>query len=391
MTVAGRPGLRIGQNGKIKRINLGGGIWLARCRFRDSDGVIRIVERRGPAGVHDQYGKQAEETLLEALAVRPARSIGDITAATTLSALVGRYLDQLESRETVAETTLDTYRVTARRISEVCGAIRVGEANAGHMDTALQTMRTRHGSGMARHARAVLRGALQLAIQAQILTLNPMRDVSAIKSTKPVKGAPPLTDTGLRDLLAAVRGSEYCQQHDLVDPITMAIATGLRRGELLGLRWCDYDPDNRIIAVTGRVYRATGKGLKRKDTTKTPAGIRTLALPMFAVEMLNARRLHPTLGQHEVIFTSGTGTLRDPNNYDRAWRRVRDDIKAPDVTGHSFRKTIATIIDDEGFSPRVGADQLGHAKVSMTQDVYMARGGTHPVVADLMDRRINDE
>jgi integrase len=300
-------------------------------------------------------------------------------------------LDGLEARAAVAETTLDTYRVTARRISEVCGQVRVGEANAGRMDTFLQTISAKHGSGMARHARAVLRGAMQLAIQSQILALNPMKDVSSIKSTKPVKGAPPLTAAAVRDLLGAVRTSEYCQKHDLVDPITMAIATGLRRGELLGLRWCDYDPDKRTISVTGRVFRATGKGLKRKDTTKTPAGIRTLALPKFAVEMLNRRRLHPELGRHELIFTSGSGTLRDPNNYDRAWRLVRDDIKAPDVTGHSFRKTIATIIDDEGFSPRVGADQLGHAKVSMTQDVYMARGGVHPHVAGAMDRVISDE
>ena len=48
--MAGRPPLRIGQHGKISRQNLGGGVWVARCRYRDSDGVTRIVERRGRRG-----------------------------------------------------------------------------------------------------------------------------------------------------------------------------------------------------------------------------------------------------------------------------------------------------------------------------------------------------
>jgi integrase len=61
------------------------------------------------------------------------------------------------------------------------------------------------------------------------------------------------------------------------------------------------------------------------------------------------------------------------------------------VTSHSFRKTVATLIDDEGLSSRIGADQLGHAKVSMTQDKYMSRGRVHTQVAELLDRTINDE
>lgn len=47
--------------------------------------------------------------------------------------------------------------------------------------------------------------------------------------------------------------------------------------------------------------------------------------------------------------------------------------RVPDVTSHSFRKTIATLIDDEELSPRIGADQVGHYKVSMMQDRYMSR------------------
>ena len=64
------------------------------------------------------------------------------------------------------------------------------------------------------------------------------------------------------------------------------------------------------------------------------------------------------------------------------------------MTTHSFRKSLATLIDDEGLSVRIGADHhLGHTNVSMTQDKYMSRGRVHTQVADLLDRTIamNDD
>jgi integrase len=64
-------------------------------------------------------------------------------------------------------------------------------------------------------------------------------------------------------------------------------------------------------------------------------------------------------------------TLRDPNNFGKQWRTVRQDLSVPEVTTHSFRKTVATLIDDDGLSPRIEADHLGHTHVSMTQDRYM--------------------
>jgi integrase len=60
----------------------------------------------------------------------------------------------------------------------------------------------------------------------------------------------------------------------------------------------------------------------------------------------------------------------------------------PDVTSHSIRKTVATLIDDAGLSARIGADHLGRAKLSMTQGRYMSRGRVHTQVADLLDRAV---
>ena len=87
-------------------------------------------------------------------------------------------------------------------------------------------------------------------------------------------------------------------------------------------------------------------------------------------------------------------------NFGREWRTVRsEDLGVPEVTTHSFRKTLATLIDDRGLSARVGADHLGHSKVSMTQDVYMARGKTslsqrsqsqEPIVFEIVAQRRRD-
>ena len=145
-------------------------------------------------------------------------------------------------------------------------------------------MTNTHGPGMARQAKTILRGALQLAVMANVLPANPVRDVAVIKSKRPPKGAPALTVEQLRDLLAGLRASDYCREHDLADPFTILIATGLRRGELLALRWSDYEEKAGTLTVCGKVVRITGEGLVRDDGTKTAAGRRTIALPRFAID-----------------------------------------------------------------------------------------------------------
>jgi integrase len=96
-----------------------------------------------------------------------------------------------------------------------------------------------------------------------------VRDVQAIKSNAPPKGASALTEDQLRELLAKLRASTHCHDHDLVDPVTLLIATGLRRSELLALQWTDFDTEAATLAVTGKLVRATGHGLRRMDETKT--------------------------------------------------------------------------------------------------------------------------
>ncbi len=241
---------------------------------------------------------------------------------------------------------------------------------------------------MTRRARTLLRGGLQLAVLNNVLTTNPVRDVESIRSKGQPRGAVAVSGEELRQLVAKLRTSEGCVKRDLVDPVTLLIATGLRRSELLALRWVDFDAVAGTVAVTGKVVRKRGGGLLRVDETKTAAGRRVVALPSFAITALIERRKKPYLGEQSVIFPSTAGTLRDPDNFNSQWRKVRAELGVPDLTSHSFRKTLATLVDDEGLSARIAADHLGHSRVSMTQDQYMSRGQVHTEVAHLLERTV---
>jgi integrase len=246
---------------------------------------------------------------------------------------------------------------------------------------------------MARQSKPILRRRTTARGYGQRHHANPVRDVQPVRSKTQPKGAVALTADQLRDLLVNLKTSEFCKKLDLVDPVTLLIATGIRRSELLALRWSDFDEKTNMLTAAGKVIRVPGEGLMRVDETKSAAGRRTIPLPRFAVEMLQRRRHLPYRGEQTVIFPSTAGTLRDPNNFLKLWRSIREELGVPDATTHSFRKTVATLIDDEGLSARIGADHLGHSHVSMTQDRYMTRGRIHTQVADLLDRtvRINDE
>ena len=261
--MAGRTPLRIRQHGKISRAYIGEGVWEAKCRYRDTDGVTRQVRRRGPPDEYDRYGKLAEGVLVESLAERrpPTDEIGPDTVVMTL---VEAHLDRL-AEDGRSPATQDTNKLVSEKLRAKLGGVRIAEANPARIDAVLRAMTNTHGPGMARQAKTILSGALQLAVMANVLAGNPVRDVAVIRSKRPPKGAPSLTVEQLRKLLADLRASEYCREYDLVDPFTLLIATGLRRGELLGLRWNDYDEAAGTLAVCGKVVRVTGKGLVRDD------------------------------------------------------------------------------------------------------------------------------
>lgn len=364
-------------------------MWKAQCRYRDADGITRRVTRLGPADEFDKRGKLAYDALMDALKERSAPVAANIiTPDTRISALMEQHLKRLEAKGR-SPATMNTYNTALAKLNKFVGGIRVSEASPARIDSAVQAMRATHGATMARQARTILKGGLQLAVLAEVIDANPVREVDAVERTAKPKGAVSLTADQLRDLLVNIRSSDYCHERDLTDPIIVLIGTGMRISELLGLRWQDFDAEAGTLTVAGKVVRAAGKGMVRLDTTKTTAGARTVALPQFVINVLNARRDIPFTGQHATIFASTQGTLRDPSNMSKQWRKVREDLGVPKASSHSFRKSLASLLDDKGLSARVAADQLGHSQVSMTQNVYMSRGAIHSAVADVLDREIN--
>lgn len=126
-----------------------------------------------------------------------------------------------------------------------------------------------------------------------------------------------------------------------------------------------------MVEITSTLVRVGVEGLLRKGT-KSQAGERVLALPPSAISMLR-RRFMSGARLDQPLFPDVLGGFRDPANVRRELREARGEETLSWITSHTFRKTAATILDRAALAARLVADQLGHARHSMTQDVYMGR------------------
>jgi integrase len=85
------------------------------------------------------------------------------------------------------------------------------------------------------------------------------------------------------------------------------------------------------------------------------------------------------------VFPDSLGGWRDPSNVRRVWREVRDELAMTGLVSHQLRKTVASFLDDANVPVRKISDQLGHARVSMTQDHYIGRRLTDRHTADVLE------
>jgi integrase len=179
-------------------------------------------------------------------------------------------------------------------------------------------------------------------------------------------------------------GHQVALRQDLFDLSAFLLATGLRIGEALAVLWRDVDLDLGVLRVTSTLIRVTGERLVRKPT-KSQAGERVLQLPEWCVILLDKRRAVGVRAD-EPIFGTVDGTFRDPRTVTR-WlvaTRKRHGFEEW-MTFHAWRKTTATVLDEAGATARMIADQLGHSRVSMTQDVYLGRRSRESRVAAALE------
>jgi integrase len=106
--------------------------------------------------------------------------------------------------------------------------------------------------------------------------------------------------------------------------------------------------------------------------------------------MLKRRRL-AIASDVEAVFPDSLGGWRDPFNVRRVWRQVRDEAQMEGLVSHMLRKTVASFLDDANVSTRKISDQLGHSKISMTQDRYLGRKLTDRQTADVLEKLLGSE
>jgi integrase len=382
-----RPPLPLGTYGKIKTWQEGQA-WLARAQFRDFDGVVRPVKRSGKT-------KAAAVRELKAAIAQRQRPVkqAEITPHTTMEKLARLWLAEIEAAVeagTKSPGTLDAYRsIYHRHVKPALGGLRVQEVDTPVVDRLLEATKKKTLSG-ARTAKIVISGMMRLAARHGAVTVNPVREVGRIEST-PRPAPKSLTGQQRQQWLDAVAASETAQAWDLPDLSLMMLATGCRIGECLAIGWDEVDLDQASVDVCWRLIRRKGVGLLRLPSTKTgESGERLIPLPSWAITMLKRRRLAIAPGV-QPVFPDSLGGWRDPSNVLRVWRKVRDDAGIEGLVSHTLRKTVASFLDDAAVPTRKISDQLGHSRVSMTQDHYLGRKLTDRQTAEVLEKLLGSE
>ncbi|WP_222193292.1 site-specific integrase [Modestobacter italicus] len=397
----GRPPLPVGTFGKIGFLLMASGEVQARARFRDFDGRTRLVSK---TGISRAAAERALKT--ELAARRGPGGAGVITASSRVSALIEAWLAADHGWSTGTERT---YRSVIRTsVLPAFGQLTLQEVTPGRVGRALTAIAKSSGPGAAKTARACLSGMFALAIDDGAIAANPVRDATVRIDTTAKKAPRALTVEQTTRLVELLHASPRAAELDLADLVDWMLATGARIGEAVALRMGEtagrplLDLDAGTWEVNATAVRVPNRGMVVQPRTKTAAGWRIIAVPEFAVDMARRRLASPHRPDTELVFPAPfAGTLRDPNSVSGDLRQLLDSFECEvcDGTGlqpatsttaagrpvrcaegpwswvssHTFRKTVATRLDEAGFSPRQVADQLGHANPSMTLDVYFGR------------------
>ncbi|WP_285574725.1 tyrosine-type recombinase/integrase [Streptomyces sp. RTGN2] len=219
----------------------------------------------------------------------------------------------------------------------------------------------------------VLRNALNRAVREELLTRNVAELVDMPKVTK--KEAKPWN---AREAISFLRSA---RAHRLYAACVLVLVLGLRRSEVLGLRWQDVDFDQRQFTPLKQVQRVKGVGLVLKDL-KTESSHAVLPLPEFCARALEERRTlqdlerkivgdqwHQEPGE-ELIFSSERGGLIDPVGFSRSFNALVKRAGVRRITVRLARHTCGTLLAFLKVHPKVAQAILRHSQISMTMDVY---------------------
>ena len=223
-----------------------------------------------------------------------------------------------------------------------------------------------------RQIHRVLTTALGRAVEQQLIARNPCDPFKARLPKVEQREMATLSAEEATILLEHVRNSE------LYWPVLLALSTGMRRGEVLALRWRSSDLDRGVLRVVESLEQ-TGRGLRFKSPKSNRS--RAITLPAFAIDELRRRKREQAeallaLGIRQedrtLICTRPTGEPLAPVALTHAFARLIDSLKGrlPRVRFHDLRHTHATQLLIAGVLPRIAQERLGHSTVALTLDLY---------------------
>ena len=221
------------------------------------------------------------------------------------------------------------------------------------------------------HVHRTLSQALGHAVRLGVLFKNPARQV------KPPR--PPSREIKILDKNEITTLLNAAKAVGLYVPVLVAVTTGMRRGELLALRWSDIDPTTALLTVNQSLERIKGKFGFKSPKTKTSR--RTITLPTITVQALRRHlkeqheaRLKLGLGRDPrgLVFARPDGQPMDADTLTKAFRRLVASAKVTPITFHGLRHTHISHLLMEGFHAKVVSERAGHAHVNITLGVYAA-------------------
>lgn len=285
---------------------------------------------------------------------------------------LGEWLDQwLENiAGTIRPSTLTRYRGTVNRhINPHIGSKPIAQIKGKDIQKLYETLAkqgnriTGEGlaSGTIRGIHSMLHEALGAAQQASIIPKNPTEEIDAPKFSYKPKQV--LTNKQLDQFMEVIQKDDVWHGFFYTE-----LTTGLRRGEICGLKWTDFDENDGTLKVRRTIHQEKGGKLTAWDT-KTAAGTRTIILPPSTVELLQERKKS---AMSEWIFPD---PLRpeQPIRPNTAYGRMKALLKEaglPSIRFHDLRHTFATHALTSGVDVKTLSGILGHTRSAFTLDTY---------------------
>jgi len=385
----GRPRTPIGTFGDITYVKVSADRVRARARYRDDDGRVRRVSATGATN------KQAERNLKQVLARRPSHvAAGEITGDSSFTRLVEVWLEDLDLENKVAPSTRALYERNMRQlVMPAFEHYSLREITVRKVDRFIKTLAATKSYSMAKQARTVLGLAFGLAVRYDAVAKNPVRDTTRLQ--KPASHATALTVKQVAAIRAAVRGWRRGPgvpgpppDGQLEQIIEVMLGTSARIGEVLAIRKCDVDVtmSPATVRICGTIVSPAGKPTHRQPHPKTTKSTRTVSVPTFTAEVLRQRLVTVAADPPEhLIFFTRNRTPLTTNNVRRRLRSVMAEAGIAGVTPHSFRRTVATVLDRAGGAD-LAAEMLGHTSSKITKQHYIEPDETvNPVTADILE------